>query len=212
MQRSADGGGTWTSISGSLNIGTVVMGLALAQGNLYAAVNEAGVYRSRDEGENWMLSTEGMGRNPMFAVAATGASVLAGTMRGIFVSRDAGTTWREADGPDKILSLLVHEGRVFAGTLESGVWSSDDLGGTWDEESAELDDGSVFALCAWKGAVLAGTGSTGVYRFESARDIWAPMGRGLETQGIGALVAAGSDLYAAGDSARVWCLGPGCAP
>lgn len=212
MFRSADDGGTWASISGSLNIDTGVKGFAFAPGNLYALVDIAGVFRSRDGGESWTLPTEGVERNAMFAVAASGATVLVGTMRGVSVSRDNGATWRQAEGPGEILSLLVHEGRIFAGTFQSGVWSSDDLGVSWNEERAELDADAVFALCAWKGEVVAGTGANGVFRFESARDIWTPLGNGLETRGISALAATGSELYAAGDSARIWCLGPGCAP
>ncbi len=53
----------------------------------------------------------------------------------MFVSTDGGATWKQsapvAPAVTQIRSVLVHDGRLYAGTYGQGVFVSDDLGDTW---------------------------------------------------------------------------------
>ena len=71
----------------------------------------------------------------MFSVYARGDTIAAGADTAVYVSTNAGATWkrsaRVAPGVTEILAVWVRNGRIYAGTHGQGVFVSDDLGDTW---------------------------------------------------------------------------------
>jgi photosystem II stability/assembly factor-like uncharacterized protein len=71
----------------------------------------------------------------MFSVFAKGDTIAAGADTAVYVSTNAGATWKRsakvAPGVTGIVALWVRNGRIFAGTHGQGVFVSDDLGDTW---------------------------------------------------------------------------------
>ena len=71
----------------------------------------------------------------VFAVTAVGDTLVAGLQSSVIVSTDAGATWHPsatiAPGLNAVSTVLVHNGRLYAGTDRQGVFVSDDLGATW---------------------------------------------------------------------------------
>src|SRR6185436_11467107 len=71
----------------------------------------------------------------VFSVWANGNTIVAGTDVAVYVSTDAGVTWRRsanvAPGVNTINGVWVRNGRLYAGTFGQGVHVSDDLGTTW---------------------------------------------------------------------------------
>jgi photosystem II stability/assembly factor-like uncharacterized protein len=73
-------------------------------------------------------------------------TLFAGTDSGIFRSHTGGRSWRELSFPmdaAPVLSLAVSpafetDGRVYAGTEDSGLWLSDDWGGNWRQINSDL--------------------------------------------------------------------------
>jgi photosystem II stability/assembly factor-like uncharacterized protein len=78
----------------------------------------------------------------VFSVAATGDTLAAGQDSTVSLSTDGGVTWRRsatvAPGLFSIDSVLVHNGRLHAGTDRQGVFVSDDLGVSWTGYSQGL--------------------------------------------------------------------------
>lgn len=94
IARSDDGGASWERASAGLGqaSGAVAVG---ADGALYVA--SSGVFRSRDRGRTWTLSARGLRDSGLTALAphpTRAATLYAGTRSGVFVSDDAGDTWR----------------------------------------------------------------------------------------------------------------------
>jgi hypothetical protein len=71
----------------------------------------------------------------VFSVWANGDTIAAGADTAVYVSTDAGTTWKRsskvAPGVSTINGVWVRNGRLYAGTFGQGVLVSDDLGTTW---------------------------------------------------------------------------------
>jgi hypothetical protein len=71
----------------------------------------------------------------VFSVWTNGDTIVAGADTAVYVSTDAGATWkgssRVAPGVSTINGVWVRNGRLYAGTFGQGVFVSDDLGTTW---------------------------------------------------------------------------------
>jgi hypothetical protein len=71
----------------------------------------------------------------VFSVWANGDTIAAGADTAVYVSTDAGATWKRsskvAPGVNTINGVWVRNGRLYAGTFGQGVLVSDDLGTTW---------------------------------------------------------------------------------
>ncbi len=130
-------------------------------GGCFAAC-DSGLYRSEDGGRTWQFaysdftgdtppSTTAVAISPDFT---TSPYVFAGGHGGILRSADGGRTWSLAilPSPPPLVSTLavspqfIQDGTVFAGTLEDGVFRSNDRGGHWVAWNFGLLDLSIFAL------------------------------------------------------------------
>jgi hypothetical protein len=71
----------------------------------------------------------------VFSVWANGDTIAAGVDTAVYVSTDAGATWKGSSevtaGVTTVNGVWVRNGRLYAGTLGQGVFVSDDLGSTW---------------------------------------------------------------------------------
>lgn len=71
----------------------------------------------------------------VFTVWANGDTIAAGADTAVYVSTNAGATWRRsvkvAAGVTTVKTVWIRNGRLYAGTFGQGVFVSDDLGATW---------------------------------------------------------------------------------
>lgn len=107
--------------------------------------------------------------------------LIAGTDTGLYRSNDAGVSWQACPLPMSatILSLacspnFATDGMVFAGTLEDGVWASQDRGRTWQARNFGLLDSAVFCIAvsanfAQDGIVFIGTDGALYHSYNGAR-------------------------------------------
>jgi len=148
--KSADAGKTWVrllsqprvaapdSSSGRIRIHSLQ---ALRTSKLILlAGTQAGLFRSPNSGLSWeRVTADGVAHSAVLNVYAppAGASrVAARTVQGLFVSDDAGVTWRAASLPDTSfylydLALPVERGPILAATSR-GVLRTSDSGTHWD--------------------------------------------------------------------------------
>ena len=145
IARSDDGGASWDRASAGLGQapGSVA---ASADGTLYVA--SSGVFRSRDRGRTWMLSARGLRDSWVTVLVAhprRPATLYAGTRSGVFVSDDAGDTWRPTGlvyEPEsyslarEVRALTIDPtapDSLWAATWE-GLYRSADGGETWTRD------------------------------------------------------------------------------
>jgi photosystem II stability/assembly factor-like uncharacterized protein len=209
MLRSRDGGKNWEDFAGNLNISTTVTGFAVSGGFIYAGIQSDGVYRSRD-GKEWTELKEGLENNIIFALAAQGDHVYAGTPWGIFHSDDAGAHWsRNKQASGRAREIFLHEGSVFASLHGRGVLRSADHGKTWIQASHELDETDIRGFAAMDGIVFAAAREVGIVRYLPEQDVWEAYGKWPSGQAIG-LAAVGRCLIAGHSDGSIWRLGPEC--
>jgi photosystem II stability/assembly factor-like uncharacterized protein len=115
------------------------------RGHVLAALISGGIYASQDAGVTWAESDHGLsgasGVNVFSFLALPGQQgvddvILAGTSRGISMSRDLGASWVPSSvgiGTTRVISLArdpLAPTNVFAGA-DTGVYASRDSGVTW---------------------------------------------------------------------------------
>jgi photosystem II stability/assembly factor-like uncharacterized protein len=173
VYKSLDGGGTWTNmgLKESEHIGMIAIDprdsnvvYVAAQGPLWSAGGDRGLFKTTDGGASWELLLSGGNytpRNPdvLFAVKHqryrnVAALMNGGPESGIFKSTDGGRNWRELTTglPDedkgKIgLAISPIDPSVMYATIElggrkGGFWRSTDGGENWEKRSDHLSGGT----------------------------------------------------------------------
>jgi len=150
----------------------------------------------------------------VFALSTKGDTVLAGTNNLVYVSVDAGATWRPPTAPapavPSIADVLVRNGKLYAGTSGSGVFISNDLGQTWQAFNQGLVGGlfnsqlDIVGMQFRGDSLYAGTLGAGVYvRRLTAPSTWSHFGEEFEpnqASNINAIAVGGDRLLAGASS------------
>jgi hypothetical protein len=126
----------------------------------------------------------------VFAVRIVGDTIAAAVDSAVYVSTDAGATWRHAPrvAPNvPVVALWIRNARVYAGTLGKGVFVSDDLGTSWQPFNEGLVGGfldsqlDVSDLELSGDQLVAATLGAGVWaRTLTAANTWHPFGNEFE--------------------------------
>jgi hypothetical protein len=201
--KSSDGGGHWAPIGTGLPQDPGVFALAIdrvSPTTLYAGLNAWGVFKSTDGGMTWAEANAGIpgpgipgGNRNVFTLAIDPVAhdtIYAGTYgQGLYKSTDAGAHWAFLEMNTGTLTPLVHavlvtlsSGVVFAGT-ETGVFRSNDSGGTWAASSVGLAARTVNAIAVaptTPAVVYAGT-DVGVFRSADGGGTWVSASTGMVT-------------------------------
>ena len=106
---------------------------------IWAGTDDGGVWRSVD-GLAWQRAGRGLDDGTVFALAATGEQIIAGTMQGLCIG-DGASAWRRC-GPRLLVSAVAAhpdpDGPWLAGGTPGGLWRSDDAGASW-RQSGRFD-------------------------------------------------------------------------
>lgn len=160
----------------------------------------------------------------VFSMSTTADTIVAGTDTSVFVSTDAGTTWRHSQRPAPgvfaVTAARMLRGRLYAGTFGQGVFVSDDLGATWQAFNQGLVGGfldsqlDVVDLVPRGGELFAATAGAGVYAHTLApAATWHPFGTIFEPEqasSVNSLALGGTRLLAlAGANGMVFRHDPG---
>jgi photosystem II stability/assembly factor-like uncharacterized protein len=157
------------------------------------------VFGSTNSGSTWSSLDTGLSNRDVWALAAVGTDLFAGTYGGgVFRSTDSGTTWIAAsDGlaDTTVLALAFDGTRLFAGTL-GGVYYSTDRGAGWISSNSGL--GSVFIRCLGVNGtkLFAGTYGGGVFRSTDSGAHWTSASAGLTNTDVLDFAFLGPNVYA----------------
>jgi photosystem II stability/assembly factor-like uncharacterized protein len=153
----------WVQTNGPY--GGAISSIAVKGHTIFIGDNIGGIYRSADNGANWVFS--GLADSNVASLAVLGNYLFAGTGEGIFISSDNGVSWDMADSGLKnlfIKTLAVNGSIIYAGTWGSGVFRSSDTGKSWIEVNTHLTSDGCFwitSLFASGTVLFAGAGFGG---------------------------------------------------
>lgn len=182
--------------------GGTVIGLATASADrggervLFAAT-ATGLYRSGDGGRAWSPTSD----TPLPLLTTVAPSgrfaenhlLFAGTQTGFYRSTDAGRTWQQTLAEGRVFAIAVVPGaggaeRLFIGTQEDGVLTSDDGGRRWTGANPGLLDLTVLALAFSLESTRDLTGfaatASGLYRTRNGGKSWREVALPLDEPAV----------------------------
>jgi len=176
------------------------------KGYIYLGTYTSSIYRSIDNGETWVRTSDGLPKKAwMWSLAINKHNDLfvATTGKGIFKSMDSGITWHAINNGLKKLNFYAigvsPDGVLFAGLHEGGIFRSLDNGNNWEElPSEKLKNITVLEFVFSEDKkIFAGTANSGVFRSDDNGKSWIQVNNGLTTTSIRSLaISVDGILYA----------------
>ncbi len=126
VQRSSDGGATWTQVS-SL---TSCSAMGVAAGFVFAGGNGLGHFRSTDDGLTWAAANGGLSSYLARSFVQVGTEIFA-AINGLHRSTNNGVSWTLVPGSNSFIdkSVISFNGNLYAGG--SGIYRSTNNGATF---------------------------------------------------------------------------------
>jgi photosystem II stability/assembly factor-like uncharacterized protein len=159
---------------------------------------DAGVYRSTNNGLNWVPASSGLSSQFVYRMAVSGTNIFVSLSGNnvIFLSTNLGQNWTLASGglPNVYYySLFASGSYLYAGT-SAGVYSTTNNGTNWVSSGLT---GIIITSFAKSGSILfAGTSGSGVYKSTDSGINWSACNNGLTTLTINAMVTMETDIFA----------------
>lgn len=182
VAKSTDRGSSWQPIYDAPFNGTSVTDIVVHPEQpevVWVATVGMGVFKTSDGGLTWEKITPAGGMDIARSLQSNPAfpdHFLLGTDKGMYVSQDAGLSWKKSssgmDPNERIWDIVFDPTRrniVYAGSLASGIYLSEDFGQTWKQINTGLTNRNIYTLSiSSDGKTLyAGTGGEGVFRLST---------------------------------------------
>ncbi len=173
---SMDGGKTWIHPNSEMNY--YINDLAIEDGFVFAGTDGHGIFRSANDGKNWVSINNGLEQYQYFvnSITAYGKKLLAATRAGVVMSGDDGNNWSifESDTGNQNNCVAVTDSTIFIGTSD-GIYRSINNSPNFKKSDNGLpENSSTFSIVANKSYVFAGTVS-GIYRSSDNGENWDPI-------------------------------------
>jgi photosystem II stability/assembly factor-like uncharacterized protein len=201
VARFLETGEQWERINNGLTNTNTTCLAGTVNNNLFVGTAGAGVFRSINNGEIWKSANRGLTNLNIQTLIKSAKNLFLGTTGGgIFRSVD-GDLWEEKNTNlihlDVRTLFVKSNGEILAGTINGGVFHSDNDGDNWNQTA--LDNTDVQALCSFIDAldqeiVLAGTIDKGVFRSTDGGITWQAFNAGLTARNITNVTALVADL------------------
>ena len=176
----------------------IVNALIVSGENLFAGVDNGGVFLSSNNGTNWVSINNGLTDTRVRCLAISDTNIFAGTEEsGVFHSVNNGAIWTPCnDGlTDLMINALAVSGtNIFAGT-NSGIFLSTNNGTNWkDLSTIETGIIEVSTIAVLGTNIFFGTYYYGVFCSTNNGNNWIHMG--LPTPLVWSLIVSGNTLFA----------------
>ncbi|RKU10481.1 hypothetical protein C6503_19730, partial [Candidatus Poribacteria bacterium] len=195
----------WVQTNGPYG-GEILTFYAAPKGVIFAGTEGAGIFRSTDRGNSWTPVNTGLHYEPgegftgVPALVQKGGTLYAGTRRTLYASTDGGNTWHRVSNFQKhesISGIVVIGDRIYVGTLNTGIWYSDDDGDSWQQVNDGFGPMSIRELSSIGTTLVAGT-KGGVFRKRVDEDELTAINDDFIGHQVDSFAAMGNLLYVGG--------------
>lgn len=178
--------------------GVNVRGITSNSQYLFCCEDNAGVFRSSNQGANWTAINNGIPTNGNWALRYVNSTLFVGNQFGaIYRSTDNGNTWVNI-GLNGARNFIYHNNYLFTALWYSvGVSRSTNNGTNWVAVNPGLTGGN-WPMLSNASFLFVGSQLGGVYRTSNNGDNWLQVNSGLTNSTIYALVEHNGAVYAAG--------------
>ncbi|QQS37217.1 MAG: T9SS type A sorting domain-containing protein [Ignavibacteriales bacterium] len=145
---------------------------------LFAGTEGAGVFRSTDDGLNWIAVNTGLSDYQVYSLVISDTTIFAGTDTGVFRSSIKTINWSEANKGMtgfEIYSFAISGSDIYAGAFWGGVFRSTNNGNTWISTGLHY----VLSLLSSGEYLFAGDAAGQVWRSTDNGSSWLPSISGL---------------------------------
>ncbi len=177
--------GQWVQTNGPE--GGSVTSIANDDSFIYIGTWGGGIFRSSDDGQNWVPINSGLDPNTdVEALEFLDGKLYAELQSGAIVSSDLGATW---EGSTSLLATAFQFGKYFL----SGAYRSSNGGVSWIEDST-IDSLNVYSFATMGPDLFAATNG-GVLRSTDSGATWEAMNSGLTSLQAQRVFADGGNLF-----------------
>ncbi len=200
-------GSSWSGVNSGIT-NTDIEALAAIGTKLFAGTGN-GIFKSNDNGSTWTSISTGldisMGTS-VYSLFASGTNLFAGTEAGVALSAPPYTSWTMINtGLTKtdVYAFAQIGNNIFAGILFSGVFVTNNNGGSWTAVNSGLPTGfnSDFESFAVSGPNLfAADLGGGIFLSTNNGTSWTGINTGLTELSVHALAISGQNIFAGTDA------------
>lgn len=166
LYKSTNDGQNWSRVQAS-SLDAYFVDISSLANNRLIANGSYGAYVSDNGGDSW-YSKSGISLAYSQYVSKRGTIFVGNDYKGIYLSRDNGNTWKEAnEGIQHSYFFNFGEsrtGKIFAGAWPNGVYSSANDGLTWQYLDSDLMQYNSMYCMVYKGDTLYTGSSSGLLR------------------------------------------------
>jgi hypothetical protein len=190
---STDDGVSWTVAANTGLTNLILRPLAVSGTNLFAGTFGDGVFRSNDNGSNW-VSGAGLKNEIIYSILISGTDLFAAGEGGIFRSSDNGTNWIKLISTTVGFHALAEIGTSIFAANDNGVIRSTDNGAKW-ADAGSINTLSFFALETNGTDLFVGTYG-GVFHSSDTGTSWMAVNTGLTNMEVHSLAVSGTIILA----------------
>ncbi len=179
---------------------------------IYAGSWYYGVFRTVDNGLNWVQVNNGLTNEQIFSFAAVDTTLFAATYGGgVFKYIKNSSSWVPVNNGLSNLnmrSLLAIGNDLLAGTYNKGVYLSTDFGATWVPRNSGLPAGDVLRGFAVSGNnIYAGMSDGGVYVSNNNQIEWTHITKtGFSSELLVSVAATDDYIFAGSWGEGIYCM------
>lgn len=191
--------------SGGPNGGS--MGKIVSIGSdLFVSAGSGGVYKSSNNGESWVRSSQGLPSSINDLVVQNEILYVSVFRSGIYKSEDKGATWVPINSGienEIFYNIAVNGSDIYAANGYDGVYYSSDNGETWEEKNSGISDDLIKDFGFFNSEVYAGGKS--LYKSDDNGDSWTVVQiPGLSTNGVSAITVTDNAFFVGGVDGQVF--------
>ena len=190
-------GSPWIPMYNGMNTGKIVKAYTTIGNNIFAGTQSNGVYKSTDNGLNWISVNNGLSNQNILSLTSYNNFLYAGTsLGGIYQSTNNGDYWVAVSNGlgnnAKVNTLLTKGTSIYAGTA-SGVFMTTNNGGLWTQSGLTWDTRILYLN---GNTIYAGTYLGGLHISTDNGTSWMARNSGLGNMRVLSITVNGNNLFA----------------